>query len=313
MSTEKRLSHPAHERHTMKQRLTALSAFAALTVLLSGCAAANGSTPASGGPAGQGQTAPAGAPHPAAPNYGDVVGTGTKVTVADGSYETIALDPKSRLYDVAVGGGLADTLAQSGFTLDDAKAAQKFALDYVVKEFIDSTALETKDDGFKAWIAANGHTYFSDEILGELAANKPGGAQLLLGDLGSMKTIPALIHDGKPREKNVTATVNGLGTFEGQGVKAIKIELTYGAQYRLTGAAAATFAGSLVKPAMTAEQFIASASAKPSLKMEGEYTYGATGSATIGVDKDSQGRWQIDGFQSQTNFDPSSFAVTAGK
>lgn len=60
-----------------------------------------------------------------------MVGTGAKVTVPDGSYETIALDPKSRLYDVAVGGGLTDTLTQSGFTLDDAKAAQKFALDYI--------------------------------------------------------------------------------------------------------------------------------------------------------------------------------------
>lgn len=293
----------------MNSKLTALGAFAVATVLLSSCAAANGSAPASGGPAGQGQTAPAGAPQPVAASYGDVVGTGTKVTVADGSYETIALDPKSRLYDVAVGGGLEQTLAQSGFTLDDAKSAQKFALDYMVKEFLDSTALETKDDGFKAWIAANGHTYFNDEILGEIAT-KPDGAQLLLGDPVATKTIPALIHDGKPREKNVNVSVGGVGPFVGNGVKAIQVELTYTAQYRLSVASAATFAGSLATPAMSGPQFLASSSAKPSLKDDqGEHVYGASGSATVVVDKDSQGRWEIDGFKSTTNYDISDFVA----
>lgn len=243
---------------------------------------------------------------PSAASYGGVIGSGQQVKAADGTYETVIIDKDSPVYKYNNGQGNTPEMEAAGYSAEDGQASQKFVADYMVNEFVDSKALETKDQGYDEWYATSAKNYFTPNVYQELGANR-GKGQVILGDLGSMNTIPNLIHDGKPREKSLNLNVMGFAPYrDGQGNKGIKYAVEYTAEYRVSDAEAAKFAGQHVN--MTPEQFLQSDLAKPSVKDgKGENSYQAKGTANIVVTKDEQGAWKIIGFSSQTNFDVTDF------
>lgn len=243
---------------------------------------------------------------PSAASYGGVIGSGQQVKAADGTYETVIIDKDSPVYKYNNGQGNTPEMEAAGYSAEDGQASQKFVADYMVNEFVDSKALETKDQGYDEWYATSAKNYFTPNVYQELGANR-GKGQVILGDLGSMNTMPNLIHDGKPREKSLNLNVMGFAPYsDGQGNKGIKYAVEYTAEYRVSDAEAAKFAGQHVN--MTPEQFLQSDLAKPSVKDgKGENSYQAKGTANIVVTKDEQGAWKIIGFSSQTNFDVTDF------
>lgn len=239
-----------------------------------------------------------------------IIGSGKQVKASDGStYESISIDPNAPIYKFNNGQGLSPAMKSAGYTESDGQASQKFVANYMVKEFVDSTALETKDAGFQQWVGTTGRDYFSPDVYNQLTSNPQSAGQVVLGDLGSMKTMPNLLHDGKAREKSLNMALTEVAPFSNdRGDKGIKYSVQYTATYRLSDKEAANFASKLSGGQMTAEQFLQSAKAQPSVKDgKGETTYTATGTADIVVNKDSSGDWKITGMMSKTNFDVSAF------
>lgn len=240
-----------------------------------------------------------------------IIGSGQQVKASDGSeYETVTIDPNAPIYNFNNGQGLSPEMKSAGYTEADGKESQKFVANYMVKEFVDSSGLETKDAGFQQWLGTTGRNYFSPDVYNQLASNpQGGGTQVILGDLGSTKTMPNLIHDGKPREKTLSMSLAEVSPFSNnRGDTGIKYSVQYSATYRLSDLEAANFASKLSGGQMTAEQFLQSNKAQPSIKDgKGETTYTANGTADIVVQKDSSGEWKITGMMSKTDFDISAF------
>ena len=236
-----------------------------------------------------------------------IVGSGQQVKAPDGSnYETISIDPNAPIYKFNNGQGLPPDLASAGYTLADGDASQKFVANYMVKEFVDSSALETKDAGFNQWYQTKAANYFTPKVYQEIGAN-PTQGQVVLGDLGGTNTMPNLLHDGKPREKSLDLQVSNVQPYsDAQGNKGITYSVNYTAEYRLTDSEAAAFAASHLN--MTPDQFLNSNMAKDSLKDgKGENLYEATGTANLVVSKDASGSWKMIGFSSKTNYNLDNF------
>lgn len=297
-------------KHTMRRTAAtgSLLLIASLSFSLVGCSA-NGNTNHSVTPANsQASATPASQAPKEAPVGDGIMGSGQQVKASDGStYETLAIDPNSPILKFNNGQGLSSAMSAANYTEADGQASQKLAANYMVKEFIDSTALETKDvAGFQRWLGLSGRDYFTPAVYNDLNSH-PEGARVILGDIGGTTTMPNLLHDGKPREKNVKVNVTDVSPFSNnQGETGIKYNFQYSATYRLSATEAANFAAKLGK--MTPEQFLQSGKAQPSIKDgKGETTYTATGSVDFVVSKDSTGDWKISGSLTKSDYDVSAF------
>lgn len=240
------------------------------------------------------------------PSYGDVVGSGETVTTPSGIYEKISLSGNSPIYQYAT----ALHQPESGWTIEEATAGQKLAVDYLVQEFLDSTALEGGDGEFQQWHAATAAKFFSDSVLGETIQN-PGENKIILGNFGTNKLMPALIHDGAPRVKDVritevAAVYKPWETAAGLTQQDMLYNIDFEAGYRVDDANGAAFVGQHV--GMTGEQVLASQYATDKLKDgSGENVYRAKGYANLVVTREPGGM-KIIGFESKADFDTRDFA-----
>lgn len=238
-------------------------------------------------------------------SYGMVVGSGEKVQTPTGSYEKITVDKTSPIYKYNNGEGNPAAMTEAGYTEEDGKASQKFVADYMVKEFVDSSALEGGDAAYQKWYDVTAKSYYADNVYQEL---KTGEAPVILGNYGGTNSLPStFIHDGSPREKSLDMKVVGFRPWDdGNGSKGIKYSLDYTAEYRVDDANAAQFVSSHL--GISKEEFLQSNKAKDSIKDgSGENVFKAKGTANIVVAKDGKGGWKIIGFQSETSFDTSDF------
>jgi hypothetical protein len=259
----------------------------------------------------------------AAPSYGEAVGSGEMVTTPSGTYERIKLHEGSPAYDYA---WLTRRHRDAwGWTVPEAAGAQKLAVDYVTQEFLDSTALEGGDAEFSTWHASNASRYFAERIIGDTLQN-PGETKLILGNFGENKFIPALIHDGSPRVKELDLTLGGAGFVDEGGnfvddthpdgtllnepsgpvVTWLRFDIPFKAGYRVDDTNGAALVGQHV--GMTGEEVLASKYATDKLKDgSGENVYRGEGHAQVWVAKEPEGL-RIIGFQSQADFDTRDFA-----
>jgi hypothetical protein len=278
----------------MAQKLAAGGLLVGMSVSLVGCFA-------NGGGNDNQPVVPTNAPT----SIGMVIGSGEKVKTATGTYETITIDKNSPVYTFNNGEGNPDYMAKAGWTEADGKASQKLVADYLVQEFVDSSALETGDKGYQDWHKKSASKYYSGEIYKQLGETPD--SNVVLGNFAGANKIPALIHDDTPREKELNLNVTGFMPYsDANGVKGIEYTVEYDAAYRVSDANATSFAASHL--GKTPEEFLKSPAAKDSLKDgKGENIYRAKGLANIVVGKDSKGQWHIIGFQATTEYDSSNF------
>jgi hypothetical protein len=261
-----------------------------LSVSLVGCAAATGT-----------RNTPTNSPT----SYGMVIGSREKVKTSDGSYERITADKSSPLYTYNHGDGNPDYMKAAGWTESDGAAGHGLVIDYLIHEFVDSTALETGDKGYQKWHKASANKYYSGAIYQTLG--KTLDSNVVLGNFAGADKIPALIHDGAPRVKELNLDLTGCMPYsDASGTKGIECTVHYDAAYRVSDASAIKFTAD--HTAMTPKQFLASARAKSSLKDgHGENLYRATGLADVVVGKAKGNKWNIIGFQATTDYDSSDF------
>jgi hypothetical protein len=233
-----------------------------------------------------------------------VVGSGEKVQTDSGSYEKIILNPDAPAYKFSAVHADTPEMHELGWTPEDGAAGQRFAVDYMAKEFIDSIALEGSDAAFQEWYANNAAKYYGESSLPELA-NNPGDTKVILGNFGQNKFMPTLIHDGTPREKSLNLNVTGFVAVPEYG--GVQYSVEFDAAYRVDDANAAKFVGQYTN--MTSEEFTNSKYAKDSLKdNKGENIYRGKGWANVVVAKQYNGEMKIIGFSSKADFDTTDFA-----
>lgn len=238
-------------------------------------------------------------------SYGMVVGSGEKVETPTGAYEKITIDKTSPIYEYNNGDTHPSAMTDAGFTEEDGKASQKFVADYMVKEFVDSSALEGGDAAYQQWHAVTAKSYYADNVYQEI---QKGEAPVVLGNYGGTNSLPpTFIHDGSPREKSLDMNIVGFRPWDNAaGLKGVKYSVNYNAEYRVDDANAAQFVSSHL--GISKEDFLKSNQSKDNLRDgTGENVFKASGKANIVVSKDSSGSWKIIGFQSETNFDTSDF------
>lgn len=275
-----------------------IAAAGALLVSLAGCSAFY-------------QVAPNPNPSPASANASAVklegmVGTGEKVNTPTGSYEKVKMNPSDLIYQYNYGEGKnPESMSGMSWSVEDGTAAQKLAVDYVANEFLNSTALESGMDGFNQWYATTAGNYFSPSIMGNVAQN-PGDSHILLGNFGDKGLIPALIHDGGPRVKDVKLNLVSVLPYENDPTNQLTFGFNFDAGYRVDDANAAAIVGAYT--GMTGPEVINSKYAKDNLKDgTGENVYRGKGWVNVVVNKEESGM-KITGIFSKADFDTRDFA-----
>ncbi|MFJ4264666.1 hypothetical protein ACIPYU_19675 [Paenarthrobacter nicotinovorans] len=248
---------------------------------------------------------PESAPNPAAvaDKATGLTGTGQKVETATGSYEktTLAAGDPAYTYNIQAHD------ASSGWTAEEATAAQKLAVDYLSNEFLDSTALEGSDQDFWDWYYANEGKYFSDKVTGEIRQGQPSQMNIILGNFGTNKLLPSLIHDGSARVKEENLEVqNSSFSITPEQINVVNFNFNWQVGYRVDDANAAALVGHYTN--LTGEEVLNSKYAKDNLKDGvGENVYRGKGSAYVAITKDPGGL-KIVGFSSKADFDTRDFA-----
>jgi hypothetical protein len=236
-------------------------------------------------------------------SYGHVIGSGEKVQSELGSYERITADPSVPLH---TNGESPALMTEAGFTAQDGTDSQRYAIDYMVREFIDSSALNGGDKAYQDWFATTAPKYFPESVLKEEALKSGTGTALIGNNNGT--GVPNLIHDGSPRVKNVDLNVTGYRPFNDESGKPIgvKYSIQYKADYRVDDKNAAELAAKYGK--MSVADFLASTNANPKLKDNtGENVFSASGNVNFYVGKNEQGVWKVNGLEAEANFDTSDF------
>jgi hypothetical protein len=230
-----------------------------------------------------------------------IVGTGEKVETPTGTYEKITMSESDPVYQYST----VHHDASSGWTVEEATAGQKLVVDYLTKEFLDSTALEGGDAEFHNWFAATGKNYYSESVLGEAGQN-PGENKIILGNFGENKLIPNLIHDGSPRVKEADLQVTGFTFLDTPELNGVEYGVQFNVAYRVDDANGAALVGHYT--GMTGEQVLTSKYATDKLKDgTGENVYRGTGYANVLVAKEPGGM-KIVSFGSKADFDTRDFA-----
>lgn len=266
-------------------------------LLISGCA--TGAAPENAPGAVE---ASAQASDPGAASYGDLVGTGEVVTDVHGEYEKVALSPDAAVatWNPEIVG---DGFFMKNFTEDQLVAAQVDAMDFVVTQFIDSSALDTGLAGYQDWLATTAPQYLSAEITGH-PANATGETLPVL-NTASVPNLPVLIRDGAPRANNLELNLSAITADAYNDVPYIDFSIQYVADYRVSDAEATAFAAQMT--AMSESDFLASDRAKPQLADgTGVNLYGVSGSLRVGLEPTGDGFTMV-GLQSTADFDTSDF------
>lgn len=277
---------------TVMNRIAVLCLFVGMSVALVGCFADE--VPSSS------QQVPPSASAPAS----QITGSGEKVDTDTGTYEKIVLKPDAPVYQFSTIHADTPEMKEIGWSYEDGAAGQRAAIDYMAKEFIDSTALEGGDGEYSEWYASTASKYYSAAILPEIAQN-PGENKIILGNFGTNKFMPNLIHDGNPRAKTLDLKVTGFAAVP--SYSGVEYSIEFDAAYRVDDANAAKFVGSYV--GLSGEAFTQSKYAKDSLKDgTGENLYRAKGYANVIVTKEENGQMKLIGFSSKADFDTTNFA-----
>lgn len=273
MTSENRGNRKASSRTAI-----AVSIAAATILALTGCNAIGSVIPGASNPA----ATAAAAAKPG--GYGSAVGTGAIIGAPGSQYEKIAVSPA--VLAIKPGPG---ELAGDGWTTDQKLEARNMAMKYTVEEFLDSNVLEGGEPALTEWKAKEGKAYMAPDF-------QYTGVMALLGNVGGHKSIPAMIHDGKPRVAKVSLTPSFGGASNENGVPTLTYAVHYEAEYRVNDANAAYSGG--LENNMSPEQFIASDKAKDALKdNQGENILGAYGQLELTM------KYAADGLKvSQTNF-----------
>lgn len=280
-------------RSKMTQKIAAAGLLVGMSVSLVGCFA-------NGGANNNDQPVPNNAPT----SISQVMGSGEKVETETGTYEKITLNPDAPAYQYQPIPDDEAVLSSMDWTYGDGEAGQKFAVDYMTKEFIDSTALEGGDAEYQEWYANSAPKYYSDAVLPDIA-NNPGETKIILGNFGANKFMPNLIHDGTPREKTLELRV--AGTMPKPEYSGVLYSIEYEASYRVNDTEAAKFVG--LHTGLSSEAVLQSKYAKDVLKDgTGENIYKAKGYANVVIGKNANGEMRIIGFESKADFDTSDFA-----
>jgi hypothetical protein len=233
-----------------------------------------------------------------------IKGSGEKVNTGSGTYEKITLNPDAPAYQFSTIHADTPEMKEIGWSMKDGTAGQRAAVDYVTKEFIDSTALEGDDAAYQAWYANSAPKYYSESVLPQLKTS-PGETKIILGNFGTNKFMPNLIHDGTPRAKTLDLKVTGFVAVP--SYNGVEYSIEYDAAYRVDDANAAKFVG--LHTGLSGEEVLQSKYAKDILKDgTGENLYHAKGFANVIVTKDAGGQMKLIGFSSKADFDTTDFA-----
>lgn len=183
-------------------------------------------------------------------HYGDIVASGKPVVLDGGSYDRLSIEPHS---DFSLETMTAVT--EAGWTEAESRAGLDLALKYVVEEVLDSQALEGGSGSYKKWHEETAKKYFAAEVLQDEGLRTGKSAAILgSGDF----PMPALIHDGSPRQKSAKVELSGHGPYDGEGVHGIEYGFDFTAEYRVGDEAAAEFATRHLDEEMTREEFLGS-------------------------------------------------------
>lgn len=288
-------------RSKMSQKVAAAGLLIGMSVSLVGCfAVGGGNRPDNYQPA---------VPPNAPTSISQIVGSGEKVESPSGAYEKITLNEDAPVYIYNNGQGHPDYVSSAGWTEEDGTAGQRAAVDYMVKEFVDSKALNGGDAAYQEWYKNSAKKYFADTLYQDPAMQSGEGIAVLGNYNGN--AMPNLIHDGTPREKTLDLEVVGVSTFDDEaGTKGLRYSFQYNSQYRVSDTEATAFASKVLNK--SPEDFLNSPNAKDSLKDgTGENVYVAKGQANVVLTKDANNEWKIIGFQAITEYDSSDFATQA--
>lgn len=234
----------------------------------------------------------------------EVASGGYKVQTAIGSYEKFKAAKTSSIYEYNNGRSHPGDLSSAGYTEQDASAGQRFVADYMVEEFIDSSALEGGDEEYQQWRATTAKNYLADDFRQQDSV-VTGSGKIVLGSYTNR--IPVhLINDGHHREKSLDMKLSDVGTYkDSKGTSSgIEYKFEYRVEYRVDDTNAAEYAA---RPfGMTGKEFLISAHAQDKVKDgTGENIYVAKGKATVAIDKDADGNWKIIDLTSKTEYDHS--------
>lgn len=238
---------------------------------------------------------------------------GTTITTGpadkNGKYEKLALDPNSPVYSYE--DAMYTNVAAYGWTRDDITTGKRLAVDYVVTEFLDSSALEGGDAAYRTWYETEAKKYFSDKMYASIA---DGSGTLTIGNMAGRFMVPDLIKDGSPRMKNLNMSVSKIADNTQGDFKGVSYTLEYSGNYRVTDASAANFMSEYIakklgpEKHLTPEQYIASDMAKPQLKDgTGENNMRIGGSVDVILTKNSEGKFVIDGFHNKSSLNTDDF------
>lgn len=202
-----------------------------------------------------------------------------------------------------------------GWTADQVTAGHRLAVDYVVNEFLDSSALEGGDEAYRKWHANEAKNFISDTLH---ASTANGEGTLVVGNIAGRFMVPELIHDGSPRLKDLNVGVTD--TFStgqnGQGPMGLVYTIGYSGNYRVSDASAATFMSDYSMKALpaekrlTPEQFLASDLSTPMLKDgAGENRMKISGIITVALIQNAAGEFVINGFKNDSELQIKEFTV----
>lgn len=161
---------------------------------------------------------------------GDIIANGT-VTDEFGSYTPTKLDPKSSLYKLNESVINKDELSAQGFTTEDATAAQKWVLDFVSTEAVDSIALDSPA-GWDKWKAEVANKYFDASRAEVLLANATNGKTSNV--IYNNKIPVTFARDGKARITKEDIKVSNIGAWSEGGAKYIEVTGQSVVDYRVS-------------------------------------------------------------------------------
>lgn len=160
--------------------------------------------------------------------YGDAVQK-AEVTDQYGTYCHITIDPDSAAltFDASK---VDSTVAELGFTNEDAAAAQKAAVTFVVEQSLDSALLDTytKENSVK-WLEDNKNLINPSSI--ELYENYANESGLSKGVVVTGEGFPVLRRDGSPRSNTVAIQVEKIYAKELDGKPYIQVATNVSTTY----------------------------------------------------------------------------------
>lgn len=229
---------------------------------------------------------------PAAPSSQVTMGSGHTVTDALGTYETLKLNPKSTalVYNPSTDDG---TVTPNGFVLRDVKSAQAYALNYMVTQYLDSSALDTGAAGYETWYKTQALKLYTTEIYD--SGDSTHKNYLILNN-GAAAAIPQLIRDKKPRGQDITLNVDTISGGVYNGTPYLKLDISYNVVYRASDAAILKLTEANTGKTTAALHYLLKDKVYDG---KGENSYRSFGDVTLGLNKHGDS-WVISGFQSNS-------------